>query len=303
MRKIAITKINASSPLGSIEVANDFAGVFQGKFYRHPTTGAVVPFYTTPAPAGYTLVRATTFEIVENAKYSGRYTVYTPAAAQDTQSSVYTQNTNPVGIIPGGRTRITVNEPIATAASGDAATLTSAETPATQGAAGYITNISTYLLYTGSGNIVVPPAVDITIYPVELMGRDSAGWGEAFAQNFVNLARNFASTNAPANPFVGQMWFDTDDQQMRVWNGTSWDLMNRASFGTTFRHTQGTAAKTWTVNHGLGFPPPYIGFCQFFVDRGNGPQIIIPADVQFVNGNQLQVTFSNPEVGYVMVRQ
>jgi len=287
MRKIKILNINASSgPPGSIEIATDFSQVFQGKFYRHPTTGATSPSYTSPAPTDYALIKATTFDIVENTKYAGRYTVYTPVSAADTKSSVFTAATN--------RTVINVNEVIPPLTTSDATALSSA---------GYITNISTYLLYTGTSNIVVPPTVDITTYPIEIMGRDASGWGEAFTQNFVNLTRNFANATAPANPFVGQTWFDTDDSQMRVWNGSTWDLLNRASFGVTFRHTQGTAAAIWTVNHGLNLAAPYIAFCQFYVDRGNGPQIIIPSDVQFVSATQLKVTFSNPEIGYVLVRQ
>jgi len=286
MRKIKILKVNATTGgiPGSIEVANDYTQIFQGKFYRNPLTGEVLPSYTAPAPAGYTLIKATTFDIVENAKYGGRYTVYTPVSASDRTSSS----------LQAGLTQINVNETVPSLGANDPATLISD---------GYITNISTYLLYTGTGTIVVPPAVNITTYPIELMGRDSSGWGEAFTQNFVNLARNFANPTAPGSPFVGQTWYDTDDEQVRVWNGTSWELVNKASFGVTFRHTQGTAATTWTVNHGLALAAPYIAFCQFYVDRGDGPQIIIPSDVEFVTGNQLRVTFSNPEIGYVLVRQ
>jgi hypothetical protein len=124
-----------------------------------------------------------------------------------------------------------------------------------------------------------------------------------YAQNFINLARNFASSSQPINGFVGQTWYNPDDGQLRAFDGTNWDLVNRASFGVTARHTQGSPSTTWTVNHLLNLPAPYIAFCQFFVDRGNGPKIILPSDVNFVNGNRLTATFSNAEIGYVLVRQ
>lgn len=286
MRKIKILKVNATSGgvPGSVEVGGDYTAVFQGKFYRNPLTGQVAPFYTEPAPAGYTVIRATTFDIVENTKYGGRYTVYTSASANDRASSTF----------GSAKTTVNVNEAIPALATGDASTLSSD---------GYVTNISTYLIYTGTETVIVPPTVNITTYPIELMGRDSSGWGEAFTQNFVNLARNFANPTSPQNPFVGQSWYDTDDGQMRVWNGSSWGLLNQASFGVTYRHTQGSPANVWVINHFLGLPAPYIAFCQFYVDRGDGPQIIIPSDVEFTTGNQLRVTFSNPEIGYVLVRQ
>lgn len=287
MRKIKILTINATSGAipGFIEVANDYTQVFQGKYYRDSETGETAPSYTNPAPVDYSLIKATTFDIVDNPKYAGRYTVYSPANASDSSSSTYSP--------PRNQTLINVSELIPALGSSDSSELSSA---------GYITNISTYLLYTGTENIIVPPTVGITDYPIEFMGRDSAGWGEAFSQNFINVARNFAHTDSPAKPFVGQTWFDTGENQMRVWNGSGWELLNGTSFGVTFRHTQGSAAAAWTINHGLNLPAPYIAFCQFFVDRGNGPQIIIPSDVRFTSANQMTVSFSNPEIGYVLVR-
>lgn len=284
MRKIKIVRVNATSGVpGSIEVAGDFSSIFQGKFYRN-AAGATLPFYTTPVPAGYSAIVATTFDIVDNTKYYGRYTVYTPVNGADATSSSY----------DGTKTTIRVNEVISDLLPNEAATLRTD---------GSITNISTYLLSTGTGSLVIPPGVDIADRPIEFIGRGTAGWGEAYAQNFINLARNFANSNAPTNPFVGQTWFDMDDAQLRVYDGTTWDLVNRKSYGTTARHTQGTPSTTWTVNHLLNLPAPYIAFVQFFVDRGDGPKVILPSDVTFVSANKLTATFTNPEIGYVLVRQ
>lgn len=284
MRKIKILKINPTNTSGTIEVGDDFTALFQGKFFRNPDTEEVKPSYTTPVPANSVLVKATSFDIIGNAKYSGRYTVYTSVSEVDAKPSVYVEP----------KTTIKVNELIPALSAEDSPTLASA---------GYITNISTYLLDVGDTKIVVPPAVTLSKYPVEFVGRDTSGWGEVFNQNFADLARNFAQDEAPENPFIGQMWFDTNDKQMRVFSEGGWDLLNKASFGTTYRHTQGAAASTWVINHFLGLPPPYIGFVQFFVDRGEGPKMIIPSNIVFDNPNRLTVTFSNPEIGYVLVRQ
>jgi hypothetical protein len=286
MRRLKILKVNPTTPstLGSVEVGSDYTNIFNGRFYRN-AAGATQPAYTTPAPADYTLIAATTFDIVENEKYAGRYTVYTPEDVGDLDlESWFTVD----------KTTVNVNETIPPLDVGDPSTLESD---------GYVTNISTYLLYTGTAEIVIPPGVNITSFPVEFMGRGTSGWGEGYAQNYINIARNFASGLEPVNAFVGQTWYDTDDQKLRSFNGSSWNLVNETAFGTTFRHTQGTAASTWTVTHLLGLQAPYIAFVQFFVDRGGGPKLIIPADVTFVNANQLTVTFSNPEIGYVLVHQ
>lgn len=284
MRKLKILKVNASTGgPGSIEVASDYTSIFQGKFYRNEL-GATQPAYTDPAPVAYTLIAATTFDIVENEKYVGRYTVYTPTSVTDpTAASAF----------GAGKTTISINETIPPL---------TAEEPLTLESDGYVTNISTYLLYTGTENVIIPPGVTISTYPLEFMGRGVSGWGESYAQNYLNLARNFANGAAPTSPFVGQIWYDTDDGQLRVFSGSGWDLVNKASFGVTFRHTQGTPSTTWTINHLLGLQAPYIAFMQCFVDLGAGPKLINPADVTFVSANQLVVTFTNPQVGYVLVR-
>ena len=282
MRKIKIQRVNSSS--GTIEVAGDFRQIFQGKFYRDPNTEDSVPAYTTDVPGGYVLIRATTFDIIENSKYAGRYTVYTPVSSADILSSVY----------DGQTTSIKVNEVITQLSQDDDTTLESA---------GYLTNISTYLLNTGTTDVVVPPVTNITRFPVEFIGRDSTGWGEAFNQNFINIARTFSGDQAPVNPFVGQQWYDTTNGQVYTFSGVAWGLMNEKSYGTTHQHTQSEPSAEWTINHHLNLDAPYIAFCEFFVDRGQGAQLIIPSNVVFVSKDQIKVTFSNAEIGYVLVRQ
>lgn len=283
MRKIKILKVNPTTTTpGSIELAGNLVSMFQGKFFRNEA-GQTQPGYTASPTAGYVPIIATTFDIVENAKYAGRYTVYTPTSAGDGTSSSFAS----------GKTTARVNEIIGPLVGAD---------PANYATDGYVTNISTYVVNTGTADIVIPPGVTLTQYPIELIGRNVSGWGEGYMQNHVNLTRNFAGPTPPANPFTGLTHYDTDDKQLRVYDGTSWDLVNKASFGVTFRHTQSAAATTWTVNHGLGLAAPFIAFIQCFIDTVNGPKLIMPLDVQFVSLNQLTVTFSNAEVGYVLVR-
>lgn len=283
MRKIKILKVNpTTTTAGSVEITGDFTSSFLGKYFRNEA-GNILPPYTSSPPAGYVAIVATTFEIIENAKYSGRYTVYSPSSIGDGESSTFS----------AGKTITRLLEVIPPLSGSD---------PANYASDGYITNISTYVVNTGTVDIIIPPGVSLTQYPIELVGRSITGWGESYAQNFINLAKNFAATTPPAVAFTGQMYFDTDDKQMRVYDGAAWDLVNKSSFGVTFRHTQGAASSTWTVNHGLGLQAPFIALVQCFVDTENGPKLIMPLDVQFVSQNQLAIIFSNAEVGYVLVR-
>lgn len=55
-----------------------------------------------------------------------------------------------------------------------------------------------------------------------LVGRNYKGYGEFFNENFIRLLENFANTAAPANPMTGQVWWDTNDQRLKVYDGEVW---------------------------------------------------------------------------------
>lgn len=55
---------------------------------------------------------------------------------------------------------------------------------------------------------------------ITLIGRNYKGFGELINENFVKILENFASTSAPANPLRGQLWFDTSENRLKVYNGS-----------------------------------------------------------------------------------
>jgi len=57
---------------------------------------------------------------------------------------------------------------------------------------------------------------------LEFVGPGYAGYGRAFAQDFLKLLENFSSPNPPVNPIEGQLWYDTSNpgrKILRVNNG------------------------------------------------------------------------------------
>ena len=42
------------------------------------------------------------------------------------------------------------------------------------------------------------------------VGKNYTGYSKVLAENFLHLLENFASATAPANPIIGQLWYDTD---------------------------------------------------------------------------------------------
>jgi len=56
---------------------------------------------------------------------------------------------------------------------------------------------------------------------LQLFGKSFSGFGEGLNENLVKLLENTASTSAPTAPLKGQVWFDTNTNQLKVYDGTS----------------------------------------------------------------------------------
>ena len=54
-----------------------------------------------------------------------------------------------------------------------------------------------------------------------LFGKSYSGFGELLNENLVRLLENSSSTSAPASPLKGELWFDSANNQIKVYDGTS----------------------------------------------------------------------------------
>jgi len=50
-------------------------------------------------------------------------------------------------------------------------------------------------------------------------GRNVTGYGQTIAENFLHLLENFAAGTEPVNPTVGQVWYDTVNAQLKLYDG------------------------------------------------------------------------------------
>ena len=64
--------------------------------------------------------------------------------------------------------------------------------------------------------------VDNTHTTLNLLGQGVTPYGQYTADDLVWMLENFAGPNNPSNPITGQEWYNTTDQNMKVYNGTSW---------------------------------------------------------------------------------
>jgi microcystin-dependent protein len=53
-------------------------------------------------------------------------------------------------------------------------------------------------------------------------GRNVTGYGQIIAENFLALLENFASSDEPVNPTEGQLWYDSANGVLNIWDNTAW---------------------------------------------------------------------------------
>jgi hypothetical protein len=59
-----------------------------------------------------------------------------------------------------------------------------------------------------------------------LVGKNFTPYGEIIAENMVYQLENFANNISPVKPMTGQIWWDTANTRMQVYNGTAWVNLN-----------------------------------------------------------------------------
>ena len=80
-----------------------------------------------------------------------------------------------------------------------------------------------YKLNKTDGSILtdlVDGTVDTTSSDLTLIGRNYSGFGEFLNENFIKLLENFSSSDAPQNPIRGQLWYDTSENKLKIYNGS-----------------------------------------------------------------------------------
>ncbi len=64
-------------------------------------------------------------------------------------------------------------------------------------------------------------------------GRNVTGYGQIIAENFLALLENFASANEPVNPTEGQLWYDSTNGVLMIWDNTAWKAASGIQKGTS----------------------------------------------------------------------
>ena len=81
--------------------------------------------------------------------------------------------------------------------------------------------------------------VDSFSSDLTLIGKNFSGFGESLNENLVRLLENFANSTSPSRPIRGQMWFDTTENKLKVYTGTSFVPVSSATISTVQPATLG----------------------------------------------------------------
>lgn len=86
--------------------------------------------------------------------------------------------------------------------------------------------MASYFIFKASDNvtpfaIIEEQTFNTSSTSLTFIGRRRIDYGQAQNQNFLNLLENFASGTQPANPIIGQLWYDSTQGYIKVYDGSS----------------------------------------------------------------------------------
>jgi hypothetical protein len=75
--------------------------------------------------------------------------------------------------------------------------------------------------------------VNSTNTSLTLIGKNYAGYGIFLNENYIKLLENFYNSSAPTAPLAGQLWYDSTNNLLKVYNGTIWKPISSSASGSS----------------------------------------------------------------------
>lgn len=120
-----------------------------------------------------------------------------------------------------------------------------------------------YEIVKTNGDVLVSDLADNSVSVqggITLIGRNSSDYGDALNENLVRLIENFSNSSPPASGLIGQLWYDSTNQQIKVKfqdvnpatdNLEDWKPVGGATVGTTQPTTPAAGDLWYDTNPGI----------------------------------------------------
>lgn len=92
-----------------------------------------------------------------------------------------------------------------------------------------------YTITTTAGQTLATIAdgtVNSTNTSLTLIGKNYAGYGIFLNENYIKLLENFYNSSAPTAPLPGQLWYDSSNSLLKVYNGSLWKPISSSASGS-----------------------------------------------------------------------
>lgn len=116
----------------------------------------------------------------------------------------------------------------------------------------------TYSIYNTSSSAtytITDGTVNIDL-DIGLVGKGYLGYGPTINRNFLQILENFSNATAPSKPVKGQLWYDSLNSVVKVYNGTAWSSVGGSSLNATSATLSGdlTVSGTATFYGAVNLP-------------------------------------------------